>query len=59
MFEIGQNVSWATGQSNIISKGLVRKELDNEVELVCYEINGMPTRRKLKVLKSKLQLCEL
>jgi hypothetical protein len=59
MFEIGQNVSWSTGQSNIISKGLVREDLGEFVEVICYEINSMPTRRKIQILKSKLKICEL
>lgn len=59
MFEIGDNVSWLTGQSNIVSKGLVREDFGETVEVVCYEINYFPTRRKIKVLKSKLKKCEL
>jgi hypothetical protein len=56
-FEIGQEVYWLTGQSNILSRGLVREEFENEVEVVCFEINGSPTKRKIKI-KKQLLICE-
>lgn len=51
---IGDKVKWATGQSQILSRGLVREDLGDVVNVVCYEINYMPTRRKIQVLKEKL-----
>jgi len=56
--EIGSKIEWSTGQGRIISKGLVRQVFNDSIEVVCYEINGSPTRRLLTVLKEKIELCE-
>jgi hypothetical protein len=53
LFEIGQTVTWVTG--NIRSYGIVRDGDGGEtVELVCFEVNGSPTRKILNVLRSIL-----
>lgn len=50
-FEIGNVVSWKVG--NIISKGLIREDVSEEqLEVVCFEINGSPTRKKIIIQKS-------
>lgn len=46
---IGDVVSWKVG--NVFAKGLVRDEFENEFEIVCFEVNGSPTRKKLKINK--------
>lgn len=37
--------------------GYVFEEFENEVEVVCFEINGSPTKRKIKI-KKQLLICE-
>ena len=50
-FEIGNVVSWKVG--NILSKGLIRDNVSNEqLEVVCFEICGKPTRKKIIIQKS-------
>jgi hypothetical protein len=53
VFEIGELVEWITG-NNVVSKGIVRDDFGEEVEVVVYEINNQPTRKKFNVQKSVL-----
>jgi hypothetical protein len=48
---IGDRIKWITG-NNILSRGIVREDLRDEVEVVCYEISNQPTRKKLIINKS-------
>lgn len=48
-YMIGDVISWKVG--NILSKGIVYDDFDDRVDVVTFEINGSPTRRKISVLK--------
>lgn len=47
---IGDVVDWKVG--NIICKGIIREDFEKEVEVICVEVNGRPTKSKLKIQKS-------
>ncbi len=56
-FEIGQTISWKSG--NIPCYGIVRDDDGGEyVEVVCFEINGSPTRKTLPVKRDLLCITE-
>lgn len=52
--DIGVVVNWKIG--NTFSKGIIRDILDDEFEIVCFEINGKNARTLLKVKK---ELCTI
>lgn len=53
LFEIGQVIEWKIG--NVLSKGIIRDDDGSDmVEVVCFEINGNPTKKKLKVIRDLL-----
>lgn len=54
VFDIGDTVEWTTG--NIVSRGIVYEPGDDYTVVVCYEINGFPTKRKLEVSTENLRI---
>jgi len=54
MFDIGDKVKWTSGK--ILSRGLIYDDNGEEfIQVNCFEINNIPTRRKIKVLRNLLK----
>lgn len=54
--EIGTTVEWEVG--NILARGIVYDPADGKDTsvIVCYEINGSPTKKKFEVKKEILRI---
>ena len=46
-FMIGDRIKWTIGRSSC--RGIFREDFGEESEIVCYEINNQPTRKKIIV----------
>lgn len=57
MFSTGDLVKWQI--RDIVCRGIVRRELENEYEIICYEINNMYTKKKLNVIKEIVEKDEV
>jgi len=58
MFEIGDVIKWKAG--NVLCKGIFKREDKNTYEVICFEINNLPTKKKLNVSKyNKFELDEI
>ena len=57
MFETGDLVKWKI--KDIVCRGIFRKELENEYEVICYEINNVSTKKKLNVVKELVEKDEI
>ena len=47
--ETGDVVKWYAG--NILCRGIVRQEFEENVDVVCFEVNNMATKRLINVKK--------
>lgn len=44
---IGDKIKWTIGRS--LCRGIVRDTNEDFIEVVCYEINNQPTKKKIQL----------